>query len=116
MIKGGNMIAQKATEAINMAVCYELQNIVKDHGAVYNSGHEAYAILKEEKEEAAESLELFESHFKTIWEGLKVNILCTTDIYQARQAALALAEEAVQCVAVCDKFIETLGGINCDKK
>ena len=68
------MIAQKATEAINMAVCYELQNIVKDHGAVYNSGHEAYAILKEEK------------------------------------------EEAVQCVAVCDKFIETLGGINSDKK
>ena len=69
------MIAEKAREAIQQAVCYELQNIVKEHGAVYNSGLEAYAILKEEKEEAA-----------------------------------------VQCVAVCDKFLETFGGINGDEK
>ena len=68
------MIAEKAREAIKQAVCYELQNIVKEHGAVYNSGHEAYAILKEEK------------------------------------------EEAVQCVAVCDRFLETFGGINGDEK
>lgn len=110
------MIAVKAREAIQQAVCYELQNIVKEHGAVYNSGHEAYAILKEEKEEAAECLDVFESHFENIWKGLKVNILCNTDIYQARQAALAFAEEAVQCVAVCDKFLETFGGINGDEK
>ena len=110
------MIAEKARESIKQAVCYELQNIVKEHGAVYNSGHEAYAILKEEKEEAAECLQILESHFENIWEGLKVNILCNTDIYQAREAALGLAEEAVQRVAVCDKFLETFGGINGDEK
>ena len=110
------MIAEKARESIKQEVCYELQNIVKEHGAVYNSGHEAYAILKEEKEEAAECLQILESHFENIWKGLKVNILCNTDIYQAREAALGLAEEAVQCVAVCDKFLETFGGINGDEK
>ena len=28
----------------------------------------------------------------------------------------ALAEEAVQCAAVCEKYLETFGGINGDKK
>ncbi len=110
------MIAEKATEAVEQAVCYELQNIVKDHGAVYNSGHEAYAILKEETEEAADAMDLLESHLENIWKGLKVNLLCTTDIYQAKEAALGLAEEAVQCAAVCEKFLETFGGINGDEK
>lgn len=67
-------------------------------------------------EKARECLQILESHFENIWKGLKVNILCNTDIYQAREAALGLAEEAVQCVAVCDKFLETFGGINGDKK
>ena len=42
------MIAEKASDAIGQAVCYELQNIVKNYGAVYASSHEAYAVLKEE--------------------------------------------------------------------
>lgn len=41
------MIAEKASEAIEKAVAYELQNIVKNHGAFYASEHEAYAVLKE---------------------------------------------------------------------
>ena len=34
------MLATKAKESIDQAVCYELQNIVKEHGATYNSTHE----------------------------------------------------------------------------
>ena len=48
------MIAKNASKAIEKAVCYELQNIVKKYGPTYASEHEAYAVLKEEIEEAAE--------------------------------------------------------------
>lgn len=33
------MTAEKATEAIEQAVCYELQNIVKKYSALYHSEH-----------------------------------------------------------------------------
>ena len=66
------MIAEKASDAIDQAVCYELQNIVKNYGAVYASSHEAYAVLKEETEEAAECLNLLESHLEEIWKSIKI--------------------------------------------
>ena len=110
------MIAEKATEAIEQAVCYELQNIVKEHGAVYNSGHEAYAILKEEVEETEDAIKGLKDKLELIWSGLKVNILGHTAIYEAKEFALGVAEEAVQCAAVCEKFLETFGGINGDEK
>jgi hypothetical protein len=52
------MIAEKASDAIGQAVCYELQNIVKNYGAVYASSHEAYAVLKEEKRRSCRVFEL----------------------------------------------------------
>ncbi len=102
------MINGEALVSINKAVCYELQNIVKEHGAVYASPHEAYAVLKEEVEEAAESLELLESKLSEIWQNVRMNWNDSTVIYQAEQSAVALAEEAVQCAAVCGRFMETL--------
>ena len=54
------MIAEKAREAIQQAVCYELQNIVKEHGAVYNSGHEANAILKAVPKDIEEGARIIE--------------------------------------------------------
>ena len=110
------MIADKAKEAIGQAIAYELQNIVKEHGAVYNSGHEGYAILKEEYEEALDCLHGLNDKIGVIWAGLKVNIVGRTAIYEAQKYAKALAEEAVQCAAVCEKYLETFGGINGDKK
>ena len=110
------MIADKAREAVGQAIAYELQNIVKEHGAVYNSGHEGYAILKEEYEEALDCLHGLNDKLSVIWSGIKVNIVGRTTIYQAQEFAKALAEEAVQCAAVCEKFLETFGGINGDEK
>ena len=104
------MIAQKASKTIEQAVCYELQNVVKEYGATYASAHEAYAVLKEEIEEAAEAQKEMESRLDVIWEGVKRNWVTNIDIYQTKEWALALAEEAVQCAAVCEKFLETVQG------
>ena len=110
------MIAKKASEAIEQAVCYELQNIVKEHGAVYHSSHEGYAILKEEYEEAVGCVHGLSDKLSSLWASIKINIVNQDAVYQGKQFAVTLAEEAVQCAAVCEKLLETFGGINGDEK
>ena len=104
------MIAEKATESIDKAVAYELQKIVKEYGVSYNSTHEAYAVLKEECEEAQEALSYLFYHLNNIWTGVKENNIAHIDIEQCKQFAYALAEEAVQCAAVCMRFEKTVKG------
>ena len=102
------MIAKKATEEIEKAISYELREIIANWGQTYHSTHEAFAILKEEVEEADEALDLLQNKLESIWQNIKLNWVTDTEVYQAKAAALALAEEAVQCAAVCEKFLETL--------
>ena len=55
------MINGDVLVSINQAVCYELQAITKKYGAHYASPHEGYAVLKEEVEEAEESMQLLKA-------------------------------------------------------
>jgi hypothetical protein len=105
------MINGDALVSINQAVCYELQAITKRYGAAYASPHEGYAVLKEEYEEAQECLELLNSKLDEIWKNVKMNWNDSTVIYQAQQSAIALAEEAVQCAAVCERYIATVDAL-----
>lgn len=102
------MINGDALVSINQAVCYELQAITKKYGVHYASPHEGYAVLKEEVEEAEESMQLLKAKLSTIWQHVKIDYNNPDDICQAQQSAVALAEEAVQCAAVCERFIATL--------
>ena len=104
------MIAEKAEESIYKAVAYELQNIVKDHGAVYASNHEAYAVLLEEAQEAREAQNFLAQRLESVWYGIRDNSKETvsSNVCQVKEWALALAGEAVQCAAVCERFIETI--------
>ena len=102
------MIAEKADVAIEQAVAYELQNIVKNHGAVYASKHEAYAVLLEEVEEAQEALDGMRNNLETIWRQIRTNNTKSFDVYLCKESAIGLSEEAVQCAAVCERFIETI--------
>ena len=104
------MIETKASEAIKQAVCYELQKIVKEYGATYHSTHEGCAVLKEEVEEAQNSMSDMLCHLSKIWNGVKENKIAFIDIEQCKNFAIALAEEAVQCAAVCERFEETVKG------
>lgn len=104
------MIAGKASDAINQAVCYELQNIVKNYGATYNSRHEAYAVLQEEIEEAFEAYKEM-NILGELWQLIrddtsKENMI--EKVEEIKSWADDLACEAVQCAAVCERFIETL--------
>lgn len=102
------MINGDALVSINQAVCYELQAITKKYGVHYASPHEGYAVLKEEVEEAAECIQLLNDKLSEVWKNIKLNWNDSAVVYQAQQSAVALAEEAVQCAAVCERFIATL--------
>lgn len=102
------MINGDALVSINQAVCYELQAITKKYGVHYASPHEGYAVLKEEKEEAEECIQLLNDKLSNIWANIRQNWNDSAVVYQAQQSAIALAEEAVQCAAVCERFIATL--------
>lgn len=104
------MIADKASESIDKAVVYELQNIVKNHGAVYASEHEGYAVLLEEVQEAFEAYRTMEARTNSIWYAIRNNVLKEQNyhIAEVKEYAIELAKEAVQCAAVCERFLETI--------
>ena len=104
------MIAEKASESIEQAVAYELQNIVRKYGPTYASQHEAYAVLKEEIEEAAEDMEQINRDLAYLWALIKNNHIKKgrEALEETKQYAIALAEEATQVAAVCERFLETI--------
>ena len=104
------MIATKAKESIDQAVCYELQNIVKEYGPTYHSTHEGYAVLKEEVEEAADDMKQIEQLMEGVWDAVKMNFAMKDQLCKLKAVAVALAGEAVQCAAVLERFLSTVGG------
>lgn len=104
------MIAEKAKEAIELAVGFEYNNITTKYGEVYASEHEAYAVLKEEIEEAAECLDGINKNLAYIWALIKNNHIQKgrEALEETKQYAIALAEEATQVAAVCERFLETI--------
>lgn len=102
------MIAEEATKSIEQAVCHELRNIVKKYGPTYASEHEGYAVLLEEVEEACEAADFMEDALKQLWASIRSNAFSTFELSQIYNFAKGLAEEAVQVVAVCERFMETV--------
>lgn len=102
------MIAEKATECIEQAVCHELRNIVKKYGPTYHSEHEGFAVLMEECQEAAECDKDMQVSLENLWKSIRENKISAFDLSQVQGFAKYLAEEAVQVAAVCDRFMETL--------
>ena len=103
------MISEKAVEAIELAVNFEHNKITTDHGEVYASKHEAYAVLLEEKEEAEDELECMKVWLESTWKTIRNNTSDTLlSVNKVKEHAILLIQEAVQCAAVCERFIETL--------
>lgn len=104
------MIAEKANEAIELAINFEHNNITTKYGEVYASEHEAYAVLKEEIEEAADDLDQLKKNLAYLWALIKNNHIKNGNgtISEARDYAVMLAQESVQVAAVCERFLETI--------
>ena len=99
------MEAQTIKPLIQEAIEAELENARKEWGPKYNSTHEAYAVLKEEVEEAADDLTIIKEDLGFLWTAVKGNSEkpYSASLKHIQQTALSLAIEAVQIAAVAKK-------------
>jgi hypothetical protein len=82
----------------------ELQSANKQF-PLFNSVHEAYAVILEEAQEAKEAGDELESFMGVFWSSVKANgsnrRRCRRFV---REQSVQLAVEAIQIAAMCDKF------------
>ena len=99
------MEAQLTKDYVNAAIKAELEKAKKDWGPRYNTEHEAYAVLKEEVEEAADDLNIIQDDLAFLWNAVKGNSdkPYSAALKHIQETALALAIEAVQIAAVAKK-------------
>lgn len=75
---------------------------------LFHSGHEAYAVILEESEEASTELVELELCLRSIWKNVKednVSRDLKEIILESKKRVINLACEAVQVAAMLDKFI-----------
>ena len=109
------MEAKLTNDLIRGAITAETEKASKDWGTLYNSEHEAWAVLNEEIEEANEALIKIASISSVLWNFVRKAKKQEDDKKQTRDNleylkghAQELAIEAVQIAAVAQKYIDTM--------
>lgn len=87
----------------------ERQRADKIHPPVFNSNHEAYAVIYEEWDEAQEEGEFFSIGIKTLWKLIKSDEKCEVVYKPMYNTALRACAEWLQVAAMCEKAIESEG-------
>lgn len=98
-----------SAELIKKAAEEELRSANENH-PLFASMHEAYAVAKEEFEEAEEAMEDCKTYMQIMWENIKKDDEITTEVcsYQIESAALAAAAELCQLAAMMQKTRQSL--------
>ena len=88
----------------------------KDHGAQFHSPHEAYAVIKEEVEEAQDELRVIEDRLTDeFWRGVKYDSTFTCN-YNAKIIYDRAVSAAAECIQVAAMACKSLKGYEVDKK
>ena len=74
---------------------------------MFRSGHEGYAVIKEEIEESEQALEKTKVYLNLLWIGVKGNLVHERNIQYLKRYAEGLACEAIQVAAMAQKFINS---------
>lgn len=78
----------------------------------FNSPHEGYAVIKEEVEEHADDTKNIEYELEKLWHYTRINdsLMQISYAENLRDCAIHAAAEAIQCAAMAQKYIDSLGG------
>ena len=73
----------------------------------FHSGHEGYAVLREEYQETSEELELMKHHLSGLWMSVRQNRpdSAKDHVECLKDKAMNVAAEAIQVAAMCDKYM-----------
>lgn len=105
------MIREQTKYLVDKAVYDECHHIITEK-PLFHSDHEGYAVLLEEVEEVEVELKAIKEALQDTWEHIKVDRPPYKEIEQLKRRAKMLAAEAVQVVAVTDKFFVRKGEKN----
>lgn len=102
------MFTEVLEECIRQGIQAETDEAKLTFGETYSSNHEAYAVLKEEVEEAEEKIDEMNHNLNWFWSCIrhgesKPDFIGT--IERMQKAAENLAMEACQIAAVCNKIL-----------
>ena len=104
------MISGRAIDYITQAVEAEEDAAINTRG-LFHSDHEAWAVLKEEVEELCECLdeqEAMHHRLDLLWDMIRINNeIDEGDLNLLYDFAKSCAEEAVQVMAMCQKWGES---------
>ena len=99
-------------ELIKSVVCAECEEYGRasvKFGAVNNSDHESYAVLREEADEAVDAMEDVDNLTDVFFEMVKNNEEVKLDILNViKHRAEEAAAESIQAAAMARKAIETI--------
>lgn len=104
------MFSTNATHYLLRCLDEEIVNAEK-WGKTYASNHEAYAVLKEEVEEADEDVEILKSSLDDYWRDIRDDAdesLMHAQVKNLKDIAYAATKELIQVMAVCHKTLATL--------
>lgn len=98
--------APETEKLVNKACVYELAQVVLEHGDMFNSMHEARAILKEEIEEAECEFAYLKANFDPMWYSVKMNDQEDIDtmVNDIQESAIRAMKELARVWAVCEKM------------
>ena len=73
----------------------------------FHSGHEGYAVLREECQETLEELELMKHHLFGLWMSVRQNRpdSAKDHVECLKDKSMNVAAEAIQVAAMCDKYM-----------
>lgn len=91
---------------IEELVQQELKEANEKH-PLFHSAHEAYAVIKEEVEEAESELELLQEQIGYMWMLIKNDNNMPLLLQKAKIYAENLAAEAIQVTAMCQKALDS---------
>lgn len=97
---------QQLLNDVTALVGDELTRANKQYGDSFNSLHEAYAVIKEELEEAQDEIDIVEDLLNEFWLFTKHDDAsgCDNVAYKIRNTAIRGAAELIQVAAMAEKY------------
>lgn len=102
------MSMKKLTTEVTDLIDREYGRAAEQHGVKHYSPHEAYAVIKEEIEEAQDELEVVEDKLDEFWKAAKRDFLygCNLNAEIIYKRAMSGACELIQVAAMAKKALQ----------